>query len=89
MQFNDCPVPCHSLLEKLGAKIFKIDEKSKIGTWIFYFSARTMVSDQLELYTSLSLIAEIGGYVGLILGASLWNFVTWISNIINIKYNQI
>ncbi len=33
-----------------------------------------MVSEEHQLYTGLSLFAEIGGYVGLLLGVSLWNF---------------
>jgi hypothetical protein len=28
----------------------------------------------------LSLMAEIGGYVGLLLGVSLWHFASWISD---------
>jgi hypothetical protein len=39
-----------------------------------------MLSEELELYTSLSLMAEIGGYVGLLLGVSLWHFASWISD---------
>ena len=43
------------------------------GQLYLYFAPRTMFSEELELYTSLSLMAEIGGYVGLLLGASLVN----------------
>ena len=53
-----------------------------------YFDARTMISEELALYTSLSLFAEIGGYVGLLLGVSIWNFTTWISSILELKLQK-
>jgi hypothetical protein len=37
------------------------------------------------MYTSLTLMAEIGGYVGLLLGVSLWHFASWISDILQEK----
>ena len=59
-QFNDCPVPCDSLLVSLGAKNFEIDESSEKASWTLFFAARTYLSEQDFLYTSLSLVAEIG-----------------------------
>jgi hypothetical protein len=50
-----------------------------------YYAPRTMFSEELEFYTSLSLMAEIGGYVGLLLGVSLWHFASWISDIVEVK----
>ena len=47
-----------------------------------------MITEELTLYTSLSLFAEIGGYVGLLLGVSIWNFTTWISNILELKQQK-
>ena len=48
-----------------------------------------MYSEELELYTSLSMMAEIGGYVGLLLGVSLWHFASWISDYLEIKIQKI
>ena len=48
-----------------------------------------MYSEEKQLYTSLSLFAEIGGYVGLLLGVSLWHFARWISDFLEIKIQKI
>ena len=48
-----------------------------------------MFSEELTLYTPLSLFAEIGGYVGLLLGVSLWNFAAWISDMLEVKVKQL
>jgi hypothetical protein len=48
-----------------------------------------MLSEEMELYTSLSLMAEIGGYVGLLLGVSLWHFATWISDSLEVKIKDL
>ena len=47
-----------------------------------------MLSEELTLYTSLTLFAEIGGYVGLLLGVSIWNFTAWISDILKLKLQK-
>ena len=54
-----------------------------------YFAPRTMLSEELILYTPLSLFAEIGGYVGLLLGVSIWNFAAWISDILEHKIQKL
>ena len=41
------------------------------------------------LYSILSLFAEIGGYVGLLLGVSIWNFAAWISDILELKIQKL
>ena len=48
-----------------------------------------MLSEELTLYTPLSLFAEIGGYVGLLLGVSIWNFAAWISDILESKIQKL
>ena len=48
-----------------------------------------MFSEELTLYTPLSLFAEIGGYMGLLLGMSLWNFASWISDILEVKIKKL
>ena len=48
-----------------------------------------MLSEELTLSTPLSLFAEIGGYVGLLLGVSIWNFAAWISDILESKIQKL
>ena len=81
-------ISCQTLLVNLGAKNHQIEEDSNRGRFYLYFAPRTMVSRELLLYTLLSLFAEIGGYVGLLLGVSIWNFAAWISNILESKINK-
>ena len=52
------------------------------GQLYLYYAPRTMFSEELELYTTLSLIAEIGGHVGLFIGLSFWNFAEFFSSIL-------
>ena len=40
---------------------------------VFYFRRDIKTTNEYILYTVLSMLAEIGGYVGLLLGASLAN----------------
>ena len=51
----------------------------------FYFIPQVMKSEELYLYTSLSLFAEIGGYMGLLLGVSLFNVAGLFSDVIDKK----
>ena len=41
------------------------------------------------MYTFLSLMAEIGGYVGLLLGVSFFHFTAWISEFIDKKAQEL
>ena len=59
------------------------------GILYLYFAPRIMLSEELTLYTPLCLFAEIGGYVGLLLGVSVWNFAAWISDILELKIQKL
>ncbi len=48
-----------------------------------------MFSEDHELYTILSLFAEIGGYVGLLLGVSLWHFAEWGAGLLETKIKSL
>ena len=48
-----------------------------------------MLSEELQLYTLLSLLAEIGGYVGLLLGVSLWHFASWMNDLLEAKIKKL
>ena len=40
---------------------------------VFYFRRSVKITREFILYTALSLVAEVGGYVGLLLGFSVFN----------------
>ena len=69
--------------------IIQVSEDQDYGTLYLYFAPRIMLSEELTLYTSLCLFAEIGGYVGLLLGVSVWNFAAWISDILELKIQKL
>ncbi len=48
-------------------------DKANTGQAIFYFRRDIKITEEYYLYSFLSMVAEIGGYVGLLLGASLVN----------------
>ena len=80
-QLSDCPIPCDSLKVNVGGKNVKKISPNQTASWLIYFPTRIMISTEEDLYPSLSMLAEIGGYLGLLLGFSLWNLVDWFSNI--------
>ena len=43
---------------------------------VFYFRRSVKVTREFVLYTVLSLVAEVGGYVGLLLGFSVFNIAS-------------
>ncbi len=47
--------------------------RSVYGEAVFYYRNDIKTTREYYLYTSLSVIAEIGGYVGLLMGFSLLN----------------
>ena len=55
----------------------------------FYFAPKVMKTTEHFFYTALSLMAEIGGYLGLLLGVSLWHFASWISDSLQERINKI
>merc|ERR1711962_1224646 len=71
-QFKDCEDPCDFLLLTLGGQNRK-ETDTDVSLVYFYFQSRTMVNEESLLYTPLSLFAEIGGYVGLMMGFSLFH----------------
>ena len=79
-QKNDCNRPCHSLMVSLGAKNY--DKKNILdqnyASVTIYYAPMVTQSSEHWVYTVLVLFGEIGGYVGLILGYSLFNLASWI-----------
>ena len=49
---------------------------------VFYFRRSVKVTQEFVLYTVLSLVAEVGGYVGLLLGFSVFNIANFFTPIV-------
>jgi hypothetical protein len=76
-QGDDCMAPCHSLMVVVGGRNsikYETNPRDYSEAYI-YFPPRIMLSEELELYTVLTLLAEIGGYLGLTIGAALLDVV--------------
>ena len=67
------------------ALLQKEDNKGRIN---FYFEKRVLMSEENYFYTGLSLLAEIGGYLGLLLGVSFLNFASWVALLVQRKINS-
>ena len=91
-QFNDCPEPCNTLMVTLGKSNYKLDPSlNNTSKWNMYFASKTQIVGEHQLYPALSLIAEIGGYTGLVrnvfwflslfFGVYMFNFAKWVFTI--------
>ena len=48
----------------------------------------TIKSEENYFYTELSLLAEIGGYLGLLLGVSFFHFADWAATFLQDKITK-
>ena len=69
----------------VSGKNYKKHSKNDTGLLYFYFAQRVPLSKEHYFYLFLSLLAEIGGYVGLLLGYSLFNLAALINSLIEGK----
>ena len=69
-QQNDCNKPCKSIVVSIGGKNYNYDENTNLGSVRFYFSMTSTKTVEHYLYTFTNLFAEVGGYLGLLLGYS-------------------
>jgi hypothetical protein len=74
-QQDICPNSCLFTNMYFGPPVTGINgpERSELAWGVFYFRRDIKTTNEYILYTLLSMAAEIGGYVGLLLGASLVN----------------
>ena len=69
---SDCDSPCATMqVSAKGNNV--VPAKTGKPQLVLYFQSRIQIGTEQYLYTVLSLFAEVGGYVGLILGYSLLN----------------
>ena len=74
-QKDICPNSCLFTNMYFGPPVTGLNgnDRKDYGWAVFYFRRDIKTTREYVLYTMLSMIAEIGGYVGLLLGASLVN----------------
>ena len=83
---GDCILPCHSVFVQLDAKDTHIINDGKEYALLYlYFPSKLAKSKEHFLYHSNNLFAEIGGYVGLLLGLSLLDLFIWVNNIVTYR----
>ena len=80
-QQNDCNRPCKSMVLNIGGKNYEYNEdqtkdNQTYGIGIFYFSMTSTKTEESYLYSFSSLIADVGGYLGMLLGFSFLDFAS-------------
>ena len=80
-QRKDCNKPCQSIVINIGGKNYEKDEDLNYGTALFYFASTSTQSKENYLYSFTSLVAEIGGYLGLLLGYSCLDLASTIRDL--------
>ena len=75
----NCPDPCHTILTHYSI-LRRQESRSKVSELKINFPLRIKTVTSYPAYSFLSLIAEIGGYVGLFMGVSFLDMV----NIVNL-----
>lgn len=83
-QNSNCPNSCTFTDVNLGPPIIEnYVTQPRQASAVFYFRKDVKTSTEYLIYTQLSMIAEIGGYVGLCLGISFVNIGTLINKILD------
>ena len=84
-QQNDCNKPCKSIVVSIGGKNYNYDESKNFGSVTFYFSMTSTKTLEHYLYTFTNLFAEVGGYLGLLLGYSCLDFAATMRRVVKKK----
>ncbi len=73
-QNNVCPNSCLFTNMYLGPPVTGVlnEDARDSARAVFYFRRDIKVTTEYYLYSVLSMLAEIGGYVGLLMGVSLF-----------------
>ena len=83
-----CPDMCRSL----ETSLFKVNTRSRSdGRALFgIYTPRTItITEEHYLYTSVNLFAEIGGYLGLFMGYSLFNIANIFGQFLDMKIKSL
>ena len=76
-QLNDCSDPCESLFINVGGKNLRSEKDQEYGELYLYFAPKVVISQEHYLYDFVTFMAEVGGYVGLLLGFSFAHLLEW------------
>ena len=79
-----CLPPCDFLMASLGTTNYEdigLNEQKNLTEMTFFMPSRVLQSTEKYLISFLSMASEIGGYVGLLLGVSLFHFARALSDI--------
>ena len=88
-QQRDCYRPCHTMTVELGAKNYR-KPASNGGTRInIYFSPQVEKITEHHLYTPITMLADVGGYIGLLLGISVLHLAKFLHKIFNWKIKEL
>ena len=84
-QLQDCHRPCRSSTVDAVGQTYRKYPTWKHGELYVYFAYDVSKSKEHYFYTFYRLLAEVGGYVGLFLGYSLYHFVGSVMHLIEKK----
>ena len=86
---HGCLNPCHWVTVDLGLKNYQNYTTDDYALLDLYFLPTATKNTEKLLYTILHLFAEIGGYLGLLLGYSLFSFFGWMNQVFVEKIQQL
>ena len=84
-EVDDCPYPCHFLRTGITNMEYKDKTSHDNGRIWLAFDKYIKVTTSNYSYTGLELLAELGGYVGLFLGLSVFD----LRHVFNKIYNDL
>ena len=85
---HGCLNQCHWVTVDLGAKNYQNVTTDKYALLDLYFLPTATKNTEKLLYTILHLFGEIGGYLGLLLGYSLFSFFGWMNQVFVVKIRK-
>ena len=80
---KECPYPCQFLMNRITTTDYK-EENDTDNAILLEFDKYIKVTTSTYGYTELELLAELGGYVGLFLGLSVFDLRLVFNKIFNI-----
>ena len=83
---KDCPQPCSTMSITFGFPIYDIYDIKK-GRVKMYFKSQINVRKNVVSYDEVNLLAEIGGYIGLLLGFSLLDIAKLFRSLFEARFN--
>ena len=80
---KECPYPCQFLMNRITTTDYKDKNDTDNAIWLV-FDEYIKVTTSTYSYTELELLAELGGYIGLFLGLSVFDLRLVFNKISNI-----